>query len=289
MVYANGNRSYPNSRSLRALGGLVRALDILHPALASALVNRVFFMPFSKIPSAEARRALSKAERLSLPFLREQLAIYSWGKGPTVLLLHGWAANAGSMRHLIDPLVQAGFRAMALDAPAHGASPGRMTNLVEYGAAIQAAVEQYGPVRAIFAHSFGALAALLLLAEKPELAVEAVIVNNPPGEIRSLLELFAAELDLPAHLRRALSDHIETHYGKPVDYYSLQKHAGSLDLPGMLIVDPQDRLAKFESMQAFAAQWLGVRLVVKEGLGHQGALRDANVIQEAVSFIQALE
>lgn len=176
---------------------------------------------------------------------------------------------------------------IALDAPAHGASPGRMTNLVEYGAAIQAAVEQYGPVRAIFAHSFGALAALLLLAEKPDLAVEAVIVNNPPGEIRSLMELFAAELDLPVHLKCALSDHIETHFGRSVDYYSLQKHASSLDLPGMLIVDPQDRLARFESMQTLAAQWHRVRLVIKEGLGHQGALRDANVIQEVVSFIQA--
>ena len=144
---------------------------------------------------------------------------------------------------------------MALDGPAHGASPGRITNLVEYGAAIQAAVERYGPVRALFAHSFGALAALLLLAENQDLAVDAVIVCNPPGEICSLLELFAAELVLPVHLRRALSDHIETHYGKPVDYYSLQKHGGSLDLPGMLIVDPQDRLARFESLQTFAAQW----------------------------------
>jgi len=73
MVYANSKGSYPNSRSLRALGGLVRALDFLHPALASALVNRVFFMPFSKTPTVADRRALSKAERLSLPFRRGQL------------------------------------------------------------------------------------------------------------------------------------------------------------------------------------------------------------------------
>lgn len=286
MAPTNRHNSYPNARALKSIGGLIRALDFVHPVLASALASRLFFMPFSRGASSSARRALSTAESLSLPFRGSKLAVYSWGQGPTVLLLHGWASNAGSMRHLVDSLTQAGFRALALDAPAHGASPGRMTNLVEYGAAIRAAMQRFGPIHAVFAHSFGATAALLLLAENPGLPVGAAIVNNPPAEASALLQMFGTMLDLPDRTFFALRERIEADFGHPIEYYSLNRHAASLALPGMLMVDPGDSLAKFEDMRNLAALWDGAQLVTTEGLGHQGALRDEKIIDEIVTFIQ---
>jgi len=37
--------------------------------------------------------------------------------GPTVLLLHGWSGAAAQWSRFIDPLVRAGFNAVALDLP----------------------------------------------------------------------------------------------------------------------------------------------------------------------------
>lgn len=168
------NRAYPNSAKLKTAGGIVRALDSIHPKLATVVVNRPFFMPFSKQPSAAERRMLDEAEHLSRPFREKNLGAYAWGSGPTVLVIHGWASNAGSLQHVVGPLVQAGFRVVVLDAPAHGGSPGRMIDAVEYGAAINAAILKYAPIHAIFAHSFGATSALLLMAENPDLPVGAI-------------------------------------------------------------------------------------------------------------------
>ena len=190
-------RGYPNSKALRTAGRVVRTLASIHPRLASLVVNRLFFMPFSKPPSAAEQRALSNSERLSLPFRGKNLAAYAWGTGPTVILLHGWSSNAGSMHHFVVPLLEAGFRVFAFDAPAHGASPGRMTDAVEYGEAIRAAIEMNNPVEGVIAHSFGAMAMLLLLAEEPGLAIKAVVANNPPAELSTLIDIFADRLGLP--------------------------------------------------------------------------------------------
>ncbi len=75
-----------------------------------------------------------------------KFAAYSWGDGPTVLLVHGWSGNAGQMAEFVAPLTRAGFRAVAIDLPAHGASGGGLSSVVHFARAIWAAAEHFGPV-----------------------------------------------------------------------------------------------------------------------------------------------
>ena len=175
---------------------------------------------------------------------------------------------------------------MAFDAPAHGSSPGRTTDAVEYGSAIREAIEFFAPVHGIFAHSFGAISTLLMLAEHDELPVAAVVVNNPPAELEMLLRIFAASLALPEHLVQRIYDHVQERFGKPVEYFSLRERIRSVRIPGLLIADRDDRLATFEDSELIASRWAGGRLFVTEGLGHQGALRDGEVIEKIASYIK---
>ena len=278
------NRAYPNSAKLKTAGSIVRALDSIHPKLASVVVNRLFFMPFSKQPTPAERRTLDAAEHLSMPFREKNLAAYEWGSGPTVLLIHGWASNAGAMRHLVEPLVKKGLRVVAFDAPAHGSSSGRTTDAVEYGSAIRESIEFFAPVHGIFAHSFGATSTLLMLADNYELPMAAVVVNNPPAELEMLLRIFSDSLDLPEHLVKGIYDHVQGRFGKPVEYFSLKERIRSVRSPGLLIADRDDRLATFEDSELIASRWARGQLFTTEGLGHQGALRDGEVIEETASY-----
>lgn len=278
--------AYPNSGALRAARAVVRALDFLHPPLAGKAVYRLFCTPFSKSPSEAGRRALSQAERHALIFGEKKLVAYSWGSGPSILLLHGWGSNAGSMRHLALPLSKAGFRAIALDAPAHGASPGTTTTAVEYGEAIRTAITKYAPIHLIVAHSFGATCALFLLAENADLEVGGVAVNNPPAHVGRLIDIFAEILGLSERGIRSLHRKIQDSVHRPVEYFSLLNHAKSLAPPGLVIADREDTLASFGDSQRLASDWPRGRLVVTEGLGHHGALRDSGVIEDVVRFAQ---
>ena len=206
-----------------------------------------------------------------------------------MLLVHGWASNAGAMRHLVEPLLKKGFRVVAFDAPAHGSSSGMTTDAVEYGSAIREAIEFFAPVHGIFAHSFGATSTLMMLSESDDLPIAALVVNNPPAELEMLLRIFRASLSLPEHLVVRIYDHVEKRFGKPVEYFSLKERIKSVGIPGLLIADRDDRLAEFADSELIASHWAQCQLFTTEGLGHQGALRDGEVIAEIADYFNEQE
>ena len=42
---------------------------------------------------------------------------WSWGEGPAVYLVHGWGSRGGRLTAYAQPVVQAGFRAIAFEGP----------------------------------------------------------------------------------------------------------------------------------------------------------------------------
>lgn len=48
-----------------------------------------------------------------------------------------------------------------------------------------------------------------MLAEHPDLAVKSLVANNPPSEADTMVDLFAATIELPDHLVHELIGHIE--------------------------------------------------------------------------------
>ena len=98
--------------------------DELHKA-----VDR-FLTPRTSPAKPRDQELLQQGTALSLAC---GLAATAWGKGPTVLLAHGWESRGTHWGAFVPPLVEAGFRAVAVDAPAHGDSPGRRANVLQYG------------------------------------------------------------------------------------------------------------------------------------------------------------
>ncbi|MFN8006410.1 MAG: alpha/beta fold hydrolase [Terriglobia bacterium] len=100
-----------------------------------------------------------------------------WGRGPAVLCAHGWSSRALRFRALIERLVKSGFRVVALDAPGHGQSSGRHTDVIEYAEAIRVVADNAGDLHGAVGHSFGAMA--LLLALEKGLKVRKVVFFRP--------------------------------------------------------------------------------------------------------------
>ena len=63
-------------------------------------------------------------------------------RGSTVLLMHGWEGRPTQFALLIRGLVDAGYGVIALDAPAHGRSPGREANVVLFARALLEAASE---------------------------------------------------------------------------------------------------------------------------------------------------
>ena len=159
-------------------------------------MRRTFMVPGEWPPKDWELPLLASSERVTLRF---GLSVLRWGEGPAVLLLHGWAGRPTQFAHLIEQLVGAGYSVYALDAPAHGRSPGREANVVLFAHALLEAAGESPPLRAVVGHSLGGAAALL--AAQMGLRSEALVTVSAPSRILEQLRLFARFVGLPALAR----------------------------------------------------------------------------------------
>lgn len=129
------------------------------PSLVERWAARQFLTP----RRGGAGHALSPGDAFAVVSGQYRLRAWSWGVGPAVLLMHGWEGHAGHLNRFVEPLVNRGFRAVALDLPAHGFSSGRQATLLDMADALCAVGDAVGPVHAVIAHSLGGAATALAL------------------------------------------------------------------------------------------------------------------------------
>lgn len=110
-----------------------------------------------------------------------QIHYRSQGEGPAVVLVHQAPWASIQFRHALPVLAGAGFRAIAIDLPAHGMSdPPAKPSIETYADAVGALIEALGVAPAIvLGHRGGGLAAGKLAADRPDL-VRALILDNAP-------------------------------------------------------------------------------------------------------------
>src|SRR5512140_1656761 len=146
------------------LPGAIRLLARLSPALAARAGARLFLrVPRVPRPRGEAAAFLASGESSPVPHAGRRLAAWTWGRGPAVVLVHGWGGRVAQMRAFVPSLVAAGHRVVVFDGPAHGASGGRSTSIPAFADAIAAVVRATG-ARAVIAHSMGGASTLLAVS-----------------------------------------------------------------------------------------------------------------------------
>jgi pimeloyl-ACP methyl ester carboxylesterase len=252
----------------------------LSPGLAAALATRLFLTPRRYPRPARERALLERAE----PLPREDgLAAWSWGRGPTVLLAHGWAGRGAQLGSFVEPLVAAGYRVVAFDAPAHGASPGRRTNLIDMADALARVADSVGPLHAVIAHSFGAAATMVAFSRG--LDARSAVFVAPPWSLSEGLNTFAAALALPPEVIQGVRAEIERRVGLSWDAFEGATLAPQMTVPLLVVHDRDDPEVPLASGASLVRAWPDAELYETYGLGHRRILRDPVVIAASIDRI----
>jgi pimeloyl-ACP methyl ester carboxylesterase len=269
--------------TLRAFSAL---LSIVAPRVAGALAVRLFGTPQRHHRPAWEREILERGSRLRLG---SNLAARSWGatRAPIVLLVHGWEGRGTQLGAFVDAFVDAGFRVIALDLPAHGDSIGTRTDLVECTEALRKVARDLGPVTGIVAHSFGG--AVTTLAIERGLDVKSVVLISSPSSVDDVVARFGRMLGLGARAMRAFRRGLEKRTGVKLADVEIYERAATLEVPALIVHDHRDRDVPFTDGERLAARWPNAALMATSGLGHRRILRDADVIRRAVEFVARAE
>lgn len=254
------------------------------PGLAARLALDLFFTPRGRRRSQRISALLAAARRFEVRVGGQRVVGWSWGDGPAVYLVHGWAGLGGQLAAFGPPLLASGFRVVTFDAPGHGASAGRRSSIVHFANALQQMVAREGKAHAVIAHSLGAAAVVRALTQG--VAMERAVFVGPTGGPRDWADGFRRDLGVPGHVMASMRARSERWLGASWDEFDIPTLARSQAVPLLVFHDRDDVEVSWSNGAAIAHAWPGARLVTTAGLGHRRILRDERVVSQAVSFVK---
>jgi pimeloyl-ACP methyl ester carboxylesterase len=270
----------------RGYGAALNSVGAVAPDLATRWAARLF-LSTRRNPQQDKEKLLKSAMTFSVPQGENRIQFYTWGRGPTILLVHGWNGWGTQLSEFIPALLEQGYRVVSFDALGHGASEGKRSSIFDFADGVRLADKIAGPFDGIISHSMGGPAVTLAL--KDGVRAERLVYIAPPSNPAGWLNFFAQILGLNQKLRRRLDDHFDSTYGARWRVFQDRSLAQSMTTPLLIIHDREDAQVKFTEGKNLAATWPGARLMATEGLGHNRILNNPKVVQQAVDFIHRPE
>lgn len=277
--------------------------DALEPE-ARDQVRRFCTVDTSPRKSVRSQRLLDAAERLTVETSYGPVVVWDWGPDdkdcPIALLCHGWSDSAATWVAFHGPLQAAGFRVVAFDQPAHGATAELtgvtetiFTRMMAATSAVLAWSRQQGRVGALIGHSVGALGAFLSACESDPARL--VCIAMPPA-VPWFIDYYADAISLDTGIRDEFMLHLRFrfHEDMGVDYHPEQidsvRRAADIAMPVLFIQDEADRDVPIEAshrtVEAVRNAGGDVESFDTEKLGHQLLLRSPVVISRILDFLK---
>lgn len=259
------------------------------PGFTRWLTLRMFFAPTAYAINPEEKACIEKGHAFQIQLKEKVVHAWRWGQGPAVLLVHGWSGRGIQFHRFVDPLVQAGYTAIALDMPAHGASTGRITSYFEFTDTLRLILSkpQGWPIAGIIAHSFGAAATINALA-KEKRDLNAVCIA-PILKLRELLLDTFTRLGLPKEIFTSLIKEFEAQFGYHLKTDNPNQLIGALPGQTLLVHDENDRTVAFSDSAYQTQNHAHLRLYATRGLGHRRILTDDTVVRACLAHIGAMD
>ena len=281
----------PEPAGLRLVRFQLRLMAAVSTEWAFGAAWRRFTTP-RRLPEKHwEQAALAGARPFFVPMPAGNVAAYEWNAAGsrTVLLVHGWEHRASFWGVLARELATAGFRVVALDAPAHGASYGRRVTLPAYARAVQAVADALGEVYAVVAHSLGGAATVGVPVRFNEAAgghLPRLVLLAVPGSTVAVARRFAELLALTPAVEARMNRYIREQHGRDAESFSLTRagHRFPADR-ALLLHDDQDASIPFGEAREIAASWPTLDFRATSGLGHNQIMRDPDVLAQVVAFL----
>ncbi|MFL1464505.1 alpha/beta fold hydrolase [Marinobacter sp. HN1S83] len=248
------------------------------PQKAGRLVNRMAFRP-SRLPMPTRYEHLldNTDSYTQLQHGSRTIPVYSWGQGPVILGVHGWAGAGIQFGAWVDPLVEAGYRVVLFDAPAHGRAQGESTNLYEMAEVIAKVAASVGRVHGILAHSIGCIAVARAITDG--LQANYVAMLAPPVSLTAVMENLGRQLGLSPEVLSVHLQLMEERFGASVwDQLDLETLSRSLTQRGLIVIDDDDTSISPEESQRVAETWDKAEVLRTSGLGHNRLLWSPMVV-----------
>ncbi len=271
---------------LKAIKWSYPKIERIAPPIAHNIAWNLFFSPFKfKRPQREDN-AFQSAKISSTVINNKEVKVFEWGtKGnPVAVMVHGWSGRATQFFKFIVPLIAEGYHVVGFDAPAHGLSEGKNTNIKEFYEVLAHIEKNIGGIKIALGHSFGGVS--LLYAKHQGVKLDTIIMISSPTIGEDILTAFRKKIDASPKTSKALRKMVITRFDLDFEKITATEMAKTLTLNNHLIIhDKNDLEVPYQNAEALKNVSPQAQLILTNGLGHTRILRDNDVVESILKFI----
>lgn len=263
------------------------------PSSAAKIVYHQMFVPTPFRYKPSDLEVLNSGEALKIDcegYNGEQLQIATWSwstpaatKAKRVLLVHGWAGAGVQFKDFIAPLLAAGYHVTLIDLPAHGHSSGHKTHLPGNTKVLMQVLEHFSDTQAVVAHSFGATTTCIALSWGAK--IEKVVLFAPMSDVAQGLSKTLKKFGATKNIFECVKLRAEENFNISWEKLSPVCFSHELSTPALIIHDRDDSDVDVAHAKRLQMMWPQSKLLITEGLGHFKILRNKDLIQKTLQFI----
>ncbi|MCX2941957.1 alpha/beta hydrolase [Rahnella perminowiae] len=199
-----------------------------------------------------------------------------------VLLLHGWDGRSIMLRQMAQRLQEKGYSVYAPDLPAHGISPGKKVSFYDLSRAVMDMEKHYGHFSVVIGHSTGGL--IGCMAALQGLFFKRMILISSPCSYGKMMDRYVCNNKLPKRIAGSMKKLYQLRYGVHPDAIGPEL-IGAITQPVMILHDKNDLSIGLDEALILSRSLEKSKLIVTEGQGHNGALRDPAVFKHISDFV----
>jgi pimeloyl-ACP methyl ester carboxylesterase len=200
-----------------------------------------------------------------------------------VIALHGWEGRAVQWGALARESQAHCMELIAIDAPAHGLTPGAHADPVVFAETLRQAAEELGPFDVAIGHSMGG--GSLTLAINRGMKVDKAVLIATPATFADVARDFATAIGLPRRLHDDFFVSVGKSAGMTMESADVTTMARNITIPALIIHDRMDEATTYDNAERISTAWDRSSILITQGLGHQRVMRDPLVIDEIIDFI----
>jgi pimeloyl-ACP methyl ester carboxylesterase len=264
-----------------------KILEMTSPRLAAKFAIKLFTTPLRfKLPKREEEMNLkTRQELITVPGLEKDIVVYHYGVSPRkVLLVHGWSGRGTQLHSIADKLLKNGYSTISFDAPAHGKSPGKTSDMTEFIKCILELQKRFGPFDYAVGHSLGAMA--VLNAVKRGLEVNKAVTVGSGDIIKDIMDDFSLKLGMNIATGELMIRLFEKKFGETINNYSAYIAAKEVAIRVLVIHDADDADVPVTAAHHISNYLADHELMITQGLGHRKILGDSKVIKKIIQFLE---
>ena len=265
-----------------------RLLQFISHKLVVIFASKLFVTPINfKTPKREIAMDESSQKRfLFIPEINKNIHILSYGfSDKKVLLAHGWSGRRTQLFMIANKLLEKGFMVVSFDAPAHGKSSGRTTNMIEYIKTITAINKEFGPFESAIGHSFGGMAIVNTNANKE--MFKTIVTIGAGDKIEDIISNFIRDLGLKRIISKKLIQYLQKKWQINISNFALHKIVKKNKTPTLVVHDEKDNDVDVSCAYNIKENLINGSILISNGLGHTRILRDKNIINKNINFIES--